>query len=436
MLKRNWFQLGDPKRKQRISSYLLSKPIRFGYIPEPLGYTIISNSQTLWQSRYRTVADTEQNATFDINRHNGKKMEFSVAKSAFSDCLSLINSVVPERSARAILQNLLLVGNADNTITLAATNLEISLKMTLDVTGLTDPCAILLPASRLNALIKGSYAEELQISAVDNKLEIKTKQGKFQVPGSEITDYPAISDFKAEGAVFIHGDDFAESVQKTLFATAKGDTRYALNGVFLNIHDNVAEFVASDTHRLSFVKKKVKNPDNSAYDGIMLTKGMATLARLAAGQELVELNITASELLAHTPNATLLVRKVDGMFPRYNDVIPPKSDNTLTIVREDLVRALHTIGLMTSEETKSVKFSISSGCVDISASSENGEGNLRLDAEVVGEDIDINFNYVFLIDACKNIVDDKVTIQYKNAESPARIDSGDFLYVIMPINSR
>lgn len=361
-------------------------------------------------------------------------MEFTISKNLFSDNLSLISSVVPERSARAVLQNLMLIGNADNTITLAATDLEIGLKITMPVNNLTDPESVLLPASRLNALVKGSISEELSLSITDGKAEIKTKQGKFQVPGADVADYPTVPDFQPEGAVFMHGDDFAEAVQKTVFATAKGDTRYALNGIFINIHDSVAEFVASDTHRLSLVKKKVKNPDGKAYEGIMLTKGMATLARLAAGQELVELNITANELLAHTPNATLIIRRVDGMFPRYNDVIPPKSDNHTTFAREEMTRALHNIGLVASDETKAVTFSINQGCVEVSASSDNGEGDLRLDAETVGADVTIVFNYVFLIDAFKNMSDDKVTIQYKDAENPARIDSGDFLYVIMPIN--
>lgn len=361
-------------------------------------------------------------------------MEFSVPRTIFSETLSLVSAVVPERSARAVLQNLRLDGAEGNSIILSATDLEIGLKISLEVKDLSDAGSVLLPASRLNALVKGSLSEELSLTVDAGKTEIRTRQGKFQIPGAEVVDYPTITDFKPEGAVFIHGDDFAEAVQKTLFATAKGDTRYALNGIYVNIHDNVAEFVASDTHRLSLVKKKIRNPDNSVFEGIMLTKGMSTLARLAAGQETVELNITPNEMLAHTPNATLVIRRVDGMFPRYNDVIPAKSDCTATFNREEMIRTLHNIGLVASDETKAVKFSVSSGNVEISASSENGEGTIRLDAEVTGSDLEIKFNYVFLVDALKNINEEKVTLQYKDADSPARIDSGDFLYVIMPIN--
>ena len=361
-------------------------------------------------------------------------MEFSINKSIFSDALSLVTTVVPERSARAVLQNLMLIGNADSTITLAATDLEIGLKITLEVMGLQEPSSVLLPASRLNALVKGSFSDEIHIAVEDNRATIKTKHGRFQVPGLDIIDYPTVPDFKPEGAVFIHGDGFVEAVQKTVFATAKGDTRYALNGIYINIAENGAEFVASDTHRLSLIKKKIRNPDQVAADGIMLTKGMTTLSRLAAGNDVVEIAVTANEMLARTPNATVVIRRVEGMFPRYHDVIPPKSEHFFTVDREELQRSLHTIGLMSSDESKSVLFTVGEGSLTMSASSENGEGDIRLDAETTGGELTIKFNYTFLIDVLKNLSDDKVTVQYKDADNPARIDAGDFMYVLMPIN--
>ena len=361
-------------------------------------------------------------------------MHFTVDKNTLSEALSLVATVVPERAARAILQNLMLTGNEDGSITLAATDLEIAVRISLDVKNMQEPASVLLPASRLNALVKGSFSDELEFSIENNRTEIKTRQGRFQVPGQETTEYPTVPEFKSEGAVFIHGDDFAEAVQKTVFATAKGDTRYALNGIYVSVSDNHAEFVASDTHRLSLVKKKIRNPDAVTADGIMLTKGMTTLARLAAGNDVVELVVTANEMLAKTPNAMLVIRRVEGMFPRYNDVIPPRSESHFTVNREEMLRSLHSIGLMSADESKSVLFSIANGMVNLSASSENGEGNLRLDAETTGDPIEVKFNHVFLVDALKNIAEDKVTIQYKDADNPARIDAGDFLYVIMPIN--
>jgi DNA polymerase-3 subunit beta len=241
-------------------------------------------------------------------------MEFSIAKNILSDALSIVSSVVPERSARTDLQNLLLIGNADNTITLGATDLEIGVKITIAVNEMKNPSTILLPASRLSALIKG-LSEDIHFTIADGKAEIKTTQDKFDLAGSDSEGYPAIPEFKGEGTVFIHGDDFIEAVQKTIFATAKGDTRYSLNGIYVDIDGTKVDFVASDTHRLALVKKKLKNPDNVVCSGIVQTKGMVTLSRLAAGQDLIELKLTQNEMLAKTTSAVVYIRLVDGFFP-------------------------------------------------------------------------------------------------------------------------
>lgn len=361
-------------------------------------------------------------------------MEFVINKPLFSEALSLVNTVVPERAARAVMQNLMLTGNQDGTITLSATDLEIGVRVTLDASNMQEPGSVLLPSSRLNALVKGATGDEVTLSIQDNKAELRTKQGRFNLPGADVLDYPTIPAFKPEGSIFVHGDDFVEAVQKTMFATAKGDTRYALNGIYLNVQETNADFVASDTHRLSLVKKKIRNPDNSAFDGIILVKGMSILARLAANTDVVELNLTANELLARTTNAVVVIRRVDGMFPRYADVIPAKSESFFTVSKEELLHSLQSVGLIASDETKAVIFKVEEKVLTISAASEHGDGAVTLDVENEGKDIEIKFNYSFMIDALKNISEDKVTVQYTDPEQPARIDSADFLYVLMPIN--
>ncbi len=361
-------------------------------------------------------------------------MEFTIRKELLSDALTLIASVVPERSTKPILQNLKLTGNPDSSITLSATDLEIGITQTLEVTDLKDPLTVLLPASRLNALVKAAFTEVFHIDIQDNKLQVKTKQGHFTLMGQDSADYVTIPEFKPAGAIFMHGDDFADAVQKTVFATARGDTRYALSGIYMNASEQNIDFVASDTHRLSLVKKKIRNPDQTVFDGILLGKGMNILARLAQGMEILELTLTQNELLARTHNASLFIRRIDGMFPRYQDVIPPKRDSKFSVNRDDLQRGLQQIGLMSPEESKSVLFKVTDGNLCLSSQSDNGAGDLNIDAETTGEKVEIKFNYLFLLEALKNIVDPTVTIQYKDDDNPARLDSGDFLYVLMPMN--
>ena len=362
-------------------------------------------------------------------------MEFNITKSSFSEALSLICAITPDRSVRPILQNFKLVLNPDRSLVLSATDLEIGLSLSLRAEKAEGEGSVLLPATRLNNLIKGSVTKEISFKIDENQAEIRTDKGRFHIPGQETTDYPIIPDFKENGSFLMHGDEFSDAVQKTVFAAAKGDTRYALNGIFMNLFEEEIEFVASDTHRLSYIKKKIRNPDKVKSDGIIIIKGMTTLARLATSTDVIKIRLGDNELMAKTENAVLFVRRVEGIFPRYRDVIPAISDSKVSVNREELMNSLNSVGILSPEETHRVVMGLSAKQVFLSGNSDFGEGKIHLEAELEGPELEVKFNYLFLIDALKNMSTEKISLQYKDAGSPVRIDDGDFMYVIMPINS-
>lgn len=360
-------------------------------------------------------------------------MEFTVNRMHFSETLSLINTIVPERSAKLVLQNFRLEGR-ENSIVLSATDLETNLVISLPVSVMKDPGQVLLPVSRLNSFIKTMTEDEITITVTDNQATVSGVRKNVLIPGMDVADYPMLSQFQEEGAILIHGEDIADAVQKTAFATSKGDNRYSLSGIFINIAGAKAEFVASDTHRLSLVTKKIRNTADTVCEGIFQLKGMSLLSKLAASSDIVTINITKEELQAKTDNAYISVRRVEGMFPKYQDVIPPKSDAYFVVGRESLQNALVGCGLFASEDSKSVEFGVSGNRVHLSTKSERGTGDMDIDAEVHGPDVDIKFNYIFILDVLKNIKEENISIQYQDEARPARIDSEDLMYVIMPIN--
>ncbi|MDR2390064.1 MAG: DNA polymerase III subunit beta [Planctomycetota bacterium] len=360
-------------------------------------------------------------------------MEFSIDKTAFSETLSLIVSVIPERSIRTVLQNLFLKGNADNTLTMRGTDLDIGLKITLDARNLREPGEILLPAMELNSRVKNSRGDELFFTIAEQRAEIRTNGGnRYTINGMGTDDYPIMPDVHEGGYIGMHGDELADAVQKTIFATAKGDTSYALNGVYVSFDGDSAEFVASDTSRLSRVKKDIKN-SGAKGTGIIIPKGMNILAHLASGLDMVELALTEKALMAKTPNAAVVVQLVEGVFPRYRDVIPAKSDCYFTVKREELLDILQSVAPF-STDSRTVLFELHGESLFLSSKTGDGsEAHGGLAVEPHGPDIALGFNYNYIMDGLKHIGDETVSIQYKDANSPARIDSCGFLYILMPI---
>ncbi|MBN2711004.1 MAG: DNA polymerase III subunit beta [Planctomycetes bacterium] len=352
------------------------------------------------------------------------------------EVLGLLMDVVPSRSAKPVLQNIQIKGNDNGTITLSATDLEIGMRYEMEVDGLQDPDTVLLPGSRLNGLVRDDWANTINFNIENDKAEITSENGKFHLVGQSSDDFPAISDMPTEGVIEMSGAAIVDAVSKTMFSTAKGDTRYALNGILLHIEKKAVEFVSSDTHRLSLVKKESRTGGKNV-EAIVITKGMNSLARLADNEETVKIFLTAHELIAQTSSATMMARLVDGQFPRYKDVIPKDLEKSVSVNRELLIKTLRLSGQVTNEETRSVCISAEADKLVINSSgSESGDGRTEIPAEVDGEGISVSFNFVYLLDVLKTVSDEKITIRFRDSESPARLDIGDFTHIIMPIRPR
>jgi DNA polymerase-3 subunit beta len=342
--------------------------------------------------------------------------------------------VAPQRSAKAVLQNIKLQGQEDGTISLSATDMEIGLTYNMDVENLTDPDCVLLPAARLSGLIRDDWSETVNFVIENQKAEISTKHGKFHLMGSDDSEFPEIPGLGEAEFVEINGDEIVDAVAKTMFAAARSDVRYALNGILISADKDNMDFVASDTHRLSLVKKKIRNSKEIKADAIVIPKGMSTLARLSEGQEGVKIRITPREMIAQTACATLVARLVEGQFPRYKDVIPKDFDKTVTIDRETLAKSLRLAGQVANEETRSLTLSASGGKVTASATGNDaGDAQVEMEAQIEGGDVSISFNFVYLLDVIKVLDGKSITLQLKDRDTPARLDAGDFTHVIMPI---
>ncbi len=363
-------------------------------------------------------------------------MKFTSARQSLADLTSLLCGVVPTRSAKQVLQNFQITGNEDGTISFCATDLEIAISCRIPVENLDAPSSVLLPATKLNAVLRDDWSDTVSISIDDSRAIIKTDNGKFDLL-CNADEFPSMKEPESDSMVEIVADDFVDAIEKTSFSTAKGDTRYALNGIYVNIAKNQAEFVTSDTHRLSHVGKKIKNPADIEASAIVLTKGLTELAKLVRNEEVFRFGISEHEFTAKSDSFSLVSRLVDGQFPRYRDVIPKESNSKVTVDRMHLQRSLRLAGQLTNEETHSISMETREGNLFISGSgSDVGAGQVDMPAELEGPPISVSFNHLYVIEALRVIESDQVTFRFRDNSSPVRFEVNDFVHIIMPIRAQ
>ena len=384
-------------------------------------------------------------------------------RAALLEAINLVSGVVAGRTPRPQLTCVKLSAvkkGKGGTLTLAATDAEISLRLQVDQVDVEQPGEALIPADKLRQIVSAEDNEPtLTLEADGDTVDIRGEDAHFKVYGYPAADFPTITDFKtavtggggqpAGKAVFSHpAASLSELITRTLFATARENTRYAINGVLLNREGKKLEMVATDGRRLALCRASLTQKDGPSVKCIVPTKALTQLQKLLSGAEGdVDIAITDNQILFNIGGpgdsaegrAVLTSNLVEGAFPPYEDVIPKDHDKTVHFDRDVLLSAVRRAALLTNEESRGVRmaFTAKDKRLDLSSRApEMGEANIQVDlTEYKGEDIEIGFNPGFITDALKVITDPDVIMELKKDNKPGLIRSGnDFLYVVMPVN--
>ena len=108
---------------------------------------------------------------------------------------------------------------------------------------------------------------------------------------------------------------------QTMFAISHDESRYALNGVLMALHDQELRLVATDGHRLALAVRPIGDA-KTAVSGIVPRKAVQEIARVVGSGEQVEVALGDNQFMLRMPNVMLMARLIEGTFPNYEQVVP------------------------------------------------------------------------------------------------------------------
>ena len=332
-----------------------------------------------------------------------------------------------------------------NRMILLATDLEVGIRIELDKMDVQEPGVALVPADRFHAILRELQDDTISIFGTAEETKIVAPGSHFTVLGSDPNDFPAVPEFPDAGALTVGADDLLALVERTLFATAKENTRYALNGVLWEVEGSSLTMVATDGRRLSLARGKCKDGPKEKVSAIVPSKAMQLIERCLTDAEKVQGDVRVvlreKDILLETPPSDggrrmVYSRLVDGHFPKYEDVIPKDFDKKATVKVEAFGAAVRKAALLTNEESRGVMLKFSKEeLVVTSRTPEMGEAEVRMAVVYEGEPLEIGFNPVYLIDAAKVIDAEDFTFSFKGSSKPGVISEGRlFTHVVMPVS--
>lgn len=370
-------------------------------------------------------------------------MKLRVEKKDLLNLIARSQNIIEKRNAMPILVNVLL--DAQGTyVKIFATDLEVSL---------TDQApAQVKEAGRVAVNAKSLFeiVKELPDAPIDlekkenNWLKISQNRAVFNIVGMSPEEYPIFPTFTTREFLKIEPQVFAEMIEKTIYAVSMDETRYHLNGVFLETknENNQLSFrmVATDGHRLSLIDKKVDNSVANVNNGgvIVPRKGLHEIRKLLDGVENpVELAIEGAQLIVRNETSLLMIRLIEGRYPNYQQLIPQNLREHLLVQREPLLASLKRVSLLSNTKSKGVTLSVSAGRMEITSNNpELGDAKEEIEVQYKGKDIKVGFNAKYILDVLTSMQDEVVRFEFNDQLSPGLIrphEDTSYTCVVMPM---
>ncbi|NLA48519.1 MAG: DNA polymerase III subunit beta, partial [Bacteroidales bacterium] len=273
---------------------------------------------------------------------------------------------------------------------------------------------------------------------------LTSENGKFNMVGQNGIDFPALPVIRVDNkfSFTINAEVMLAGINRTLFATADDELRPVMGGIFIDVSTGMITFVASDAHKLVRYQRTDTQADDIA--SFILPKKPASLLKnilpKESGPFLVEFD--SKNAFFNLNDYKVICRLVEGNYPNYNSVIPKDNPRKVNIDRVEFYNTLKRVSVFSNQASNLVKLHLKGNEITVSAQDMDFSisANERIKCQYEGDDVEIGFKSVFLLEILANISSQDVTIELADPTRaglflPAETENAaeDLLMLLMPM---
>ena len=353
--------------------------------------------------------------------------------------LQAVSGIIERRHTLPILSNVLLIRQA-KAISLVATDIEIEITASAQTESLGEEKTITVGARKLldilRALPEGS---EVSLSLNEKRLQLKSAKSRFNLQTLPAEDFPRLLPPEDESNKLTVPQKLLKTmINLVQYAMAQQDIRYYLNGMLMVLDGVSLTLVATDGHRLGYVRRELPGGSTARREVILPRKTIIELSKLLAdNDEPVSMDISTNQARFAFGGISLISKLVDGKFPDYTRVIPQDQPKHLRLKRQEILSCLQRAAILTSDKFRGVRWMLTNGSLKIiCTNTEQEEAQEELDVDYKGDTLDVGFNVGYLLDVLNNLSVDEIDCGLGDANSSALItvpEKSDFKYVVMPM---
>lgn len=364
-------------------------------------------------------------------------MKFICEKNILQKEISFAQEIISSRSSMSIVSNVYLEAQ-EGTLLIRATDIKIGFDTRIPV-NVVESGSITVFCDKLSAILTSIPDGMIEIEQIDNKVIIKPsfKKARFTLKTIGSDQYPQLPDIDEDKYFSLPISDLKEMIGQVIFAVSDDETRYFMNGVYLERAEDGLVMVATDGRRLAYIKKGIVEgiPD---FKGIIIPpKVLALIYRRAGNEGQIKLAVTEKNLFVKFGLYQLSSVLLDGQFPNYQKVIPDKHDYKALINKNDVLDALKRVSLFVEQKSRRIFFEFSEGKLLIrSEETEIGIAKEEMECDYTGPNAVIAINYKYIEEPLKVIDTENYIMSFTDTNRAITINpepESYYFHILMPM---
>ncbi len=371
-------------------------------------------------------------------------VEIILNKEDFSNGIKIVEKVTSQKAIQPILSNILIETVSSDRIRFCATDLNLAInyktKAQVEKEG-----SITLSARKISEIVSKLSSSEITLKSIDETNNVKIKSGKteFDLISLNPDEFPKTTNETSQEeykTVVLNKNEFSKAIKQVIFAVSQQETQAVLTGVCFTIEGNILELAATDGNRLTRIQKEIKTPSDELINFIVPSKTLQEVQRISSlvKDEDITLKIQKNKILFEFEDLAFQSRLIDGVYPKYQQLIPAANDKKIVIDRAELINSIERVSIMVNDRTNVVKFNFTQGQLEIMADTpEAGRSKDYIDIEYNFDDMLTAFNYRYVLDGLKNMDSKNVEIEISDVLAASifkpQDDNSNYICLIMPV---